>query len=136
MVSNVNTVSREHCVFLEKFEDDSVYYAAKKKWPETAKKSLAWAKLQKRARPLVDKYIQFDGVGQRTLLVSGLSKKEAQLLKCNLIRNSAARGEYNLNVKEEIDIELIPERFALIQRYCECGYNRALEMTAIFNSLK
>lgn len=131
------SVSREHSVFLEKFADGSVYYAAKKQWPESASKSLAWAKSQKRQRPLVEKYLQFEGQSEvRRQLVSGLSKKEAELIKSNLIKRSKERGENNLNLIKESNVDLLSGYVAGVQRYCKCGYNRAVELVEIFNSIE
>lgn len=128
---NPQTSIREHSVFLEKFEDGSVYYAAKIQWPENAKNSLAWAESQNHQRPLVERYLQFNGYSTRLQLVSGLSKLEA-----NLIKNCILQKKKNLNILKETSIELSSHHVLNIQNYCECSYNRAKELVEIFNSLK
>ncbi|WP_099609896.1 hypothetical protein [Vibrio coralliilyticus] len=133
---NLQAQPREHSVFLEKFEDGSVYFAAKKQWPENAAKSLSWAKLQKRQRPLVAKYLKFDGQSSRQQLATKLSKKEAELMKSSLIRNSVLMGDNNLNIIKETDVDLSDGRVSAIQRYCKCGYNRAVELVELFNAIK
>ncbi|WGY45047.1 hypothetical protein [Vibrio sp. ABG19] len=127
---------REHSVFLEKFEDGSVYYAAKTQWPENAKKSLAWAKAQKRQRPLVEKYLKFNGHATRQIVASNLSQQEAELIKSNLIRRSVQSGEDNLNILKETNIVLSVESSFEIQNYCHCGQDRADTLVSIFKSIK
>ncbi|KGK15337.1 hypothetical protein [Vibrio navarrensis] len=129
--------SREYSVFLEKFADGSVYYAAKKKWPESATESLAWAKSQKRQRPLVEKYLQFEGQAEiRQQLVSGLAKVEAEIIKSNLIERSKEQGKNTLNIIKKSNVVLESGNVAAVQRSCKCGYNRAVELVEIFNSIK
>jgi len=123
-------------VFVEVFEDSSVYFAAKKNWPENASKSLSWAKSVKEEfphseRPLVEKYLEFKGVSKRINLASELSKKEAGLLKNNLIRkyfNSKC-----LNVQMKTFVELSTMNKQEITKLLEGDVLRAEQLIEIFD---
>ncbi|PMN74016.1 hypothetical protein BCT27_00095 [Enterovibrio norvegicus] len=72
----------------------------------------------------------------RRQLVSGLSIKEAELIKSNLIKRSKECGENNLNLIKESNVDLSSGYVAGVQRFCKCGYNRAVELVEIFNSIE
>ena len=131
-----NQVVRKHSVYLEKFKDGTLYFAAKMRWPESPGKSLAWAHSQINGRPLVDKYIEFQGITDRFQLIKGLSCREAKLIKSNLIRHSILCGDTCLNIIRETNVELTLEKSVYIQDYCNCEHERAMELILIFNSLK
>ncbi|EKO3488610.1 hypothetical protein M3924_004320 [Vibrio fluvialis] len=127
---------RAHSVFVETFEDGSVCFAAKKKPPLDTERNIAWAKAQKNTkRPLVDRYLKFDGVSRYTELASGLSQEEAHLIKDNLVKRSRSLSMVDLNMKLKIDIELTHENIPEIQHYCSSNRERAGDLVELFNSI-
>mgnify|MGYP001332577311 CR=1 FL=1 len=133
-------IIRKHSVFLASFTDNSMYFAARMNWPENAKKSLQWTKKQSEEHseihPLVKVSLKFEGVAKHKQLVSDLTKKEANLLKSNLIRYHQANGKNVLNLKVETEVALEDRKKPSIMRYCKCGYNRSVFLIELFNKLK
>ena len=133
MSEAVNKPRGEHCLFLEKFADGSVYYSAKKRWSGSSAENLRWAKSESPLRPLVAKYLKYEGEATRTKLADELSRREASLLKSELIKRSEAMGQPVLNTKGKINATLTCMRS--IKRHCDCDFERANTLIKMFNKM-
>ncbi|GGI80475.1 hypothetical protein GCM10007978_17990 [Shewanella hanedai] len=128
-------VERKYSVFITTFFDDSVYFSSKIRGPESAKASFKWARDQKNNRPLVQRYLKYNGEAESVKFASGVSKLEAELIKYILIESYLSHGHVILNIKMKKEILLNSKRISFIQRQCMCGYNRAVELTSIIDKL-
>lgn len=116
---------REHSVFAVRFSDDSIYFAARKTWPEGSIRSLKWAENKAESSepsPMVKTYIKHQGMSQNVELFRELSRQEARLIESNLIRHYRVNEFITLNVKEDTEVLIINETrspIPSIQRYCK-----------------
>ncbi|GIC75607.1 hypothetical protein [Moritella sp. F3] len=91
MSSNIKSSSSIMNVYRVTFPDGTVYIAAKKAKPESAEKSLRWAKKAANSRrPLVAAYLKSDGESHIETLHTGLEKEEALRLKANYVEEAKA----------------------------------------------
>jgi hypothetical protein len=140
--NTINNRPRNNSVFKSEFSDGSVFYSAKVRAPDSPDVSLAWAIDRKKngnpggySRLLVASTITHKGESHNSVVCSELSKEESQLIKCHLIRKARELNLTVLNLMEETLIEMTERSFPYIQKYCQCGFNRANYLVDLANKL-
>jgi hypothetical protein len=136
--NTINNRPRNNSVFKSEFPDGSIFYSAKVGPPGGPAASLRWAEgvvSGGESWRLIEATIKYKGISENSVVCSELSRKESQLIKCHLIRKARELNLTVLNIREETFIEMIERSFPFIQKYCECGFNRANYLVDLANKL-
>jgi hypothetical protein len=134
--NTINNQPRRNSVFKSEFPDGSIFYKASVRPPGSPAASIKWVNgLDGQSWRLTQTTLKYDGISENSVVCSELSRKESLLIKCHLIRKARELNLTVLNIREETSIEMIERSFPFIQKYCECGFNRANYLVDLANKL-